>query len=85
MRDIEAIWFGQGSELARRMQALQHDLANRHDTGFRNAAQLIGEVLFADYNPLPDRLPELGDPPTLRPAVPRNSHPGRGIATEAGS
>jgi hypothetical protein len=67
MRDIEAIWFGQATELARRMDALadEMDAAGHHD-----AARAIRDVLNCEHNPLPDKLPELGDPPTLRPAVP---------------
>lgn len=68
MRDIEAIWFGQATELARRMDALAGDLADSAP----EAARAIRDVLHCEYNPLPDRLPELGDPPAprIRPAVP---------------
>jgi hypothetical protein len=65
MRDIEAIWFGHGGELARRMDALAAELS----TATPDAARAIRDVLDCEYNPLPDRLPELGDPP-LRRAVP---------------
>jgi hypothetical protein len=68
MRDIEAIWFGQGAELARRMDALAAELDATGDTP--GAGDHIRWVLNCDHNPLPDQLPELGDPP-LRPAVPR--------------
>jgi hypothetical protein len=73
MRDIEAIWFGHGGELARRMDALADQLemsgTELRTEAFRVAADQIRDVLDCEHNPLPDRLPELGDPP-LRRAVP---------------
>jgi hypothetical protein len=70
MRDIEAIWFGQGAELARRMDALAAHLEEIDPVDGPHFAGAIRDVLNCDHNPLPDQLPELGDPP-LRPAVPR--------------
>jgi hypothetical protein len=67
MTDFEAIWFGQGAELARRMVALA---AEMDIEGEPRAAEMIRGVLNCEYNPLPDQLPPLGDPPRLRPAVP---------------
>lgn len=69
MTDFEAIWFGQGAELARRMEALA---AEMDIEGGQRAPEMIRAVLNCDHNPLPDQLPELGDPPAprLRPSVP---------------
>lgn len=68
--DIGVVWFGNGVDLAERMRALADLLDTRPDVGSQHAADEIRQVLTTDYNPLPDRLPQLGDPPTLRPAVP---------------
>jgi hypothetical protein len=57
------------------MAAVADELDRRLDLGSGNAASIIRDVLAADYNPLPDRLPELGTPPTARPAV-RGTDPG---------
>jgi hypothetical protein len=81
--DVEAIWFGHGCELARQIKAF---IASWYGTSADADAVVdaLQDVLYADVSLLPG-LPQLGDPPTLRPAVPPNSHAGRGIATEPGS
>lgn len=70
---IETIWARHSAVgLARRFEAL----AAEFDTfGMGLAAEQVRKVLMADYNPLPD-LPELGDPPTVRPAFPTRPEPG---------
>lgn len=67
MTDLEGIWLGAGAELARRMDALA---AEMHIDGEERAAEMVRSVLECEYNPLADQLPELGDPPKLRPSVP---------------
>jgi len=63
MTDLEAVWFGNGSELVRRLQALTAEMRLE---GHGHAADLVTAVLECDYNPLPDQLPELGDPSSVR-------------------
>jgi hypothetical protein len=74
MDDIEAIWQRRGAiGLARRFEAL----ADEFDTfGMGLAAEQVRQVLSADYDPRPDRRPELGDPPTVRRSVPPRPEPG---------
>lgn len=74
MDDLGAIWMGSGVELARRIEALAGEWELLGTTA--RPWETLREVLNCDYNPLPDRLPELGDPPTLRPAVPAAPEPG---------
>jgi hypothetical protein len=78
--DLTAPWMGNGVDLATRMLALRDELSARGRGEADYAAGLILEVIRCDYNPLPPVRPQLGDPPRLRPAVPPNSHPGRGQA-----
>jgi hypothetical protein len=82
--DLTAPWWTNGCELARRMLALADELETEAADG-RYTAGLIRQVIRCEYNPLPDQLPELGDPPTLRSALPPNSRSGRGVAAEPGS
>lgn len=83
--DLTAPWMGNGVDLATRMLALRDELSARGRGEADYAAGLILEVIRCDYNPLPPVRPPLGDPPVLRPAVPPNSHPGRGVRPEPGS
>jgi len=80
--DIGVLWWGNGVELARRVEAFIFKIRGLDMTADQIADQLA-ELLAADYDPSPIR-PPLGNPPTLRPAAP-NSRPGRGLATEPGS
>jgi hypothetical protein len=64
--DLTAPWMGNGVDLAARMLALADEL---EAMGALIGVHLIRAVIRCEYNPLP-HLPELGDPPTLRPAVP---------------
>lgn len=74
MDDIEVIWRRHPAvSLARRFEAL----ADEFDTfGMGLAAEQVRKVLTADYDPRPDRRPELGDPPTVRRAMPPRPEPG---------
>jgi hypothetical protein len=68
MDDIEVIWQRHSAvSLARRFEALADEFAT---FGMGLAADQVRKVLTADYDPRPDQLPQLGDPPTVRPAVP---------------
>jgi hypothetical protein len=83
--DVGAIWFGHGVDLAERVEAF---IANWRDLPVVDRVGLLDDLealLRADFDPRPGRRPQLGDPPTLRAAVPPNSHPGRGNAEEPGS
>lgn len=68
MDDLEAIWFGNGCELVRRIMAYADQV--EADWSVKIAEELR-EIIRCDRNPLPPVYPPLGDPPTLRPAVPR--------------
>lgn len=76
MDDIEVIWVRNPSALVRRFQALADEFDN---FGMGLPADLVRSVLACEYNPLPDKLPELGVPPA------RNSNRGRGLVPEPGS
>jgi hypothetical protein len=66
--DVAVLWWANGVDLVRRLQALEQELRIE---GHQDAADSLLSVLTGEYNPLPDQLPELGDPPRpLRPAVP---------------
>lgn len=65
--DVEAIWFGHGCELARQIKAFIESWRGTTDTDA--VIDALQDVLYADVNLLPG-LPQLGDPPTLRPAIP---------------
>jgi hypothetical protein len=84
--DLTAPWMGAGIELATRMLALADEMDGEwRELAAGRAAESIRDVVKCEYNPLPPSLPPLGDPPTLRSAVPPNSHPGNGVQPEAGS
>lgn len=77
MDTIDVIWGRRSAtDLARRMDALADRLADLDPVDGPTYATLIRSVLTCDFNPLPDRLPELGDPPTLRPPFPTRPEPG---------
>lgn len=79
--DLTAPWVRLGADLARRMLALADEIeASPPFSLMAGPAERIREVIRVDYNPLP-HLPELGDPPTIRPAVPPV---GKLICTAAG-
>jgi hypothetical protein len=82
--DVGVIWFGHGVDLAERLQAFIANRRGQPDADPRLLIEDLELLLHAEYDPRPFR-PQLGDPPTLRPSVPRNSHPGRGTATEPAS
>lgn len=69
MSTLDIAWsLGGGGELCRRMEALAEEW--RIGGAPTQPWEVILDVLNNEYNPLPDQLPELGDPPRLRPAVP---------------
>jgi hypothetical protein len=70
--DLIVPWALHGPRLAREMLALADDLDN---FGSSHAADLIRHVIRCEVTRLPVR-PQLGDPPTLRPAVPHAPEPG---------
>jgi hypothetical protein len=82
--DVGVIWFGHGVDLAERLQAF---IANRRGQPDADPAS-CSTTLSCCCTPSTTRAqpaPQLGDPPTLRPSVPPNSHPGAGLPTEPGS
>lgn len=70
--DIGAIWFGHGIDLAERVQAFIADrrLSYEDSCGAVLLLDDLESLLLAEYDPRPPARPQLGDPPTLRPAVP---------------
>jgi hypothetical protein len=58
-------WRGHGADLARRMDALAHQIEGMGPAiqGGPAIAGLIRTVLNTDYNPLGDQRPQLGPPP----------------------
>lgn len=66
--DIGVLWWANGVDLVRRLQALIEEMKIE---GEERAAEMVLNVLTGEYNPLPDRLPELGDPPGAAATLPR--------------
>jgi hypothetical protein len=83
--DVGAIWFGHGVDLAERLQAHIELWRGQQRADPDTMLDDLEELLHAEHDPRPGRRPQLGDPPTVRRAVPPSSHPGRGSATEPGS
>lgn len=70
--DLGALWFGHGVELAGRMNDLAAWCAEEIPAPFGDQiAERIREEL---HDPAP-RTPQLGLPPTLRPAIPPGYQP----------
>lgn len=80
--DLTAPWIAHGPRLAREMLAYADELDLQGRVG---VADRIRAIIRCEYSALPPVRPPLGDPPTLRPAVPPNSHSGRGVIPEPGS
>jgi hypothetical protein len=72
--DLTAPWMGNGVNLAERMLVLADEVEVQ--LGHPDAAEAIRDVVRCEYNPIPDPRPQLGFPPTLRPAVPPRPEPG---------
>lgn len=63
--DVGVLWWGNGVDLAQRVQAFAGEIRGTELTADEVADQLV--ELLTEPKP---RLPELGDPPTLRRAAP---------------
>lgn len=69
--DLIVAWTLHGPRLARTMLAYA-DVLDRFGGPVRAiVADELREIIRCELDPLDDRLPQLGVPPTLRPAVPR--------------
>jgi hypothetical protein len=73
--DLSVPWTQHGPQLARLMLALADELEEYAHLDPTITAEQIRDVIRCDYRPKEQPRPQLGDPPTLRPAVPREMKP----------
>jgi hypothetical protein len=59
--DVEVLWYRNPTALVHRMRALADEFESRDPVDGPMFAATLRQVLSGDYDPLPDRLPELGE------------------------